>query len=153
MQSLGLSARPAPTIGDHVIRAAAMDFTPTRVTGMSPSGQMLQVAYEDGGETFAPAADFLVVPETWRPPPPRLLSQMQQLELMYDGEIPPALAEAAEAADATPAMRAARRDEAAAWLAWLATQLHPLDPARFAEPLARAQAALAAATAAELAAA
>jgi hypothetical protein len=153
MQRLGLPAHPAPTIGDPVIRAAAMDFTPARVVGIACAGGMLQVVYADGSGLAAPADEFLVVPATWRPPPPRRLSRVQQLELMYDDEIPPGLIAAAEAEDTAPAMLAARRDEAAAWLTWLATHLHPLDPARFAEPLARAQAALTAAAMAEPAAA
>jgi hypothetical protein len=152
MQNIGRATRSVPQVGDRVIRVEAMDFAPARVIGISPSGRMLQAAYEDGSEVCAPATAFLVVPETYRPPPPRSLSQAHQLELMYDGEIPPGLTEAAARVDASPAALAGRWDEAAAWLAWLASDLHPLDPTRFAEPLARARAALTAATAAELAA-
>lgn len=150
MQILGPSAPTAPCVGDRVIRAEGPDFVPAKVCAISPSGQMIGVAYPGGGTLFAPADAFLAVPESYLPPPPRRLSEVQQVELMYDGEIPAAVIEAAEASDAKPEAIAARRDASAAWLAWLTAQLHPLDPARFAEHLVRARAALAAAAPAAL---
>ena len=150
MQILGPSAPAAPRVGDRVIRVEGPDFVPGRVCEISPSGRMVGVDFAGGGSLFAPSAEFLAVPDSYLLPPPRRLSETQQVELMYDGEIPPGALDAAEERDAAPEAVAARREAAAAWLAWLTVQLHPLDPARFAERLARARAALATAAPAPL---
>lgn len=141
MQNLGRSASAAPRVGNWAIRIAGPDFAPALVYEITPSGRMISVAYPGGGKLFAPTEEFLAVPDSYLPPPARRLTEVQQVELMYDGEIPPRVLEAADGRDAAPEAIAARHDAAAAWLAWLSTWLYPLDPARFAEPLARARAA------------
>lgn len=153
MQILGLSAPAAPRVGDRVIRVERPDFGPGRICEISPSGRMIGVEFAGGGSLFAPAAGFLVVPESYLPPPPQYLTEIQQVELMYDGEIPPGALDAAERRDAARDAIAARRDAAAAWLAWLSTHLYPLDPVRFAAHQERARAAQAAAAPAALTAA
>ena len=152
MEFLGQPDGPAPQVGDRVIRLDGPDFVPGRVCEISPSGRMVSVEFPGGGSLFAPAAGFLVVPDGYLPPPPRRLSEAQQVELMYDGEIPAGLLDAASKRDTAPEALGARRAAAAEYLDWLSTHLHPLDPARFVEPLAHARALSVAATAATMAA-
>jgi len=144
MQCPGL----APRIGDRVIWTEGSDFLPGRIAAVTSSGRMIEVEFAEGGTLVAPATGFLVVPDSYLPPPPRRLSEVQQVELRYDGEIPPGALDAAERRDAAPEVIVAQRDAAAAWLAWLSTHLYPLDPGRFA--LHQARAALAAAAPAVL---
>jgi hypothetical protein len=152
MRSPCLSDRAVPRPGDRVIWINGPDFTPARICEISPSGRMIGVEFPGGGSLFAPAAGFLAVPESYLPPPPRYLTEIQQVELMYDSEIPAGVLDAAERRDAAREAIAAQRT-AAAWLAWLSAHLYPLDPLRFAAHQERARAALAVAAPAALTAA
>lgn len=130
------SANIAP--GTRVILADGPDFR--AMTVIHTNGRVLMAARPNrGGESGGPVSGFLPVPDSYENPPAWHLSEVRQVELMYDDRIPTGVLEAAELRDASAAVIGAKFQAAADHLFWVGQHLYPLDPDRFGEHLACAQ--------------
>jgi hypothetical protein len=123
--------------GSKVFRIDSGDFRPLIV--VTADARYIVATDPHGGESGAPAACFLALPEDWPEPPRAYFGEVQALEAAFSGPIPADMMVVAEALDAALPALARKLDAAEAWLGWVRDHLHPLSPVRFEPRLLVAQ--------------